>query len=431
MNDDSLQGVELEARILGVFRRKSNYYKYRRILQENFFQTVATRSIFGFIEETFSSGKTEVMKLTIPNLRLMAIRNIRNREQRIEIIKLLKVIRKFGTRDNEVMDTSIKDFVKRQLVKTAVLRSLEELEKPNPDFVEIHDTVGRALAVTTEGIKDYYGYFEDSMDRLEERNEHRIKTGIPTLDEAFGGGTTGGDLVVILAPPERGKTLLLVNLAAAALYQGLNVGYLTLELSERKIARRFDLRISGKPLSILKNNAFKLKKPLRDLRKNGCNLVIKDYSSSSPKIHDIRSFIINYQNRMKRNFDIMFVDYADLITSSKDHKQERFETREVYTNLRRVANEFKFPIITASQANRKSVGKKVVTMEDFAEDFSKAAIADAVVAICQSPEELEEELARLYIAKNRMTGKHSLFRVNYRPKIMYAGERRSLEIKPI
>lgn len=416
------QGIEIEARILAVFRRKQNYYKYAKVLQESFFQASATRYIFSFIDQFFSSGKTEVVKLTIPQLRLIALREIKNKEQKRDILSTLKLIREYPTQDDPIIEKTIKDFVKRQLAKTAILKSLEELEKPNPDFSDVRDTIAKALAVSTDDTKNHYTYFEDTLDRLSDDDEKsRTKTMIKKLDEALGGGPGGGDLVIFLAPPERGKTMMLTNIGVAALFQGKVVAYLSGELSDRKIARRFDLRIAGKPLETLKENPSILKEKMKEIRKAGGRLIIKDYSADSPKIEDIRSFIVNFQNRNKVNIDLLIYDYADLIAASGSHKQERFESREVYVNLRRLANEFNIPIVTASQANRKSIGKHVVSMEDFAEDFSKAMTADVVIAICQTPEELEEQLARLYVAKNRITGKHPIFRVNYKPKTMFVG----------
>jgi len=419
-------GVEQEARVLGIFRRRTNYYKYRKILQESFFQTAATRYLFQIIDEFFSSGKSSLAKLTTPKLRIIANQKIRNKEQLNETIRTIKTIRRFGTKDNEVVEASIKDFARRQLVKMAILKGLEDLDNPNADFLEIHDTIGKALNVNTDGVKNFYSYFEDTLDRINPDNQDlKIKTFSTKLDDALDGGTSGGELVVVLAPPERGKTLVLVNFATAAMQQGRTIAYLTLELAERKIARRFDLRISGRPIAIIRHDPIRIKNPLKILRRNGCDLVIKDYSSELPKVEDIKSFIINYQNKTRKNIDMLVVDYADLVAPSHIHKQERFGIKEVYTGLRRLANEFNIPVITASQANRRSMGKNVITMEDFAEDFQKAAIADVVLALCQSPEELEEELARIYIAKNRSTGKHLLFRVNFRPTIMYIGESRA------
>lgn len=419
------QGVELEARILTLLRRKSNYYKYRKLLQPQFFQQEVTRSIFTLIDEHFSSGKAEETKLTRVNLKVLAHQKIRNRDLKLEVLKLIRETRQFSTRDNAIIENATKDFVQRNLVKIAILKGLEALDKPITDFAEVNDHISQAMAISTEKDADYYQYFHDTLDRIDDDKLTRISTGIPTLDKILGGGLTQGSLTVFLAPPERGKTLALVNIATAALYRGLTVGYLTLELSERWVARRFDLRISGRSITLLRNDPTRIKNPLAALRKNGCSLVIKDYSADNPRIEDLRSFIINYQNRHKQNFDLLCVDYADLISPSRNYKQERFGIKEVYTNLRRLGLEFNFPIVTASQANRKSSNKLIVTMEDFAEDYAKAAISDVVIAICQTPEELESDMSRLYVCKNRLTGKHKVFRVEYKSKTMFMGEQRN------
>lgn len=416
------QNFELEARILAVIRRKSNYYKYRKIIQPYFFQLETNKQVFTLMDECYTEGKVEESRISISQLRMLAQQKIRNKDLRVEVINALKAMAEYKTRDNPVVEGVIKDFVKRQLVKTSVLKALEVLDKPEADFTEVGDYINQALQVSTDDDKSCSSYFENPEDRMrDDADEARISSCIPELDKAVDGGWGEGELIIILAPPERGKTLALVNLGVGALNQGKTVGYLTMELSERRIARRFDLRISGRPINVLREDPLRIKNPLRALRKTGCDLIIKDYSASSPKLEDVKSFIINYQNRAKKNFDMLIVDYADLIEPSHNFKQERFGIKEVYTNLRRIANEFKIPIITASQANRKAVGKLVVTMEDFAEDFQKAAVADVVIALCQTPEELEENLCRLYIAKNRSTGKHPILRTVMKTSTMYLG----------
>lgn len=417
------ENLEIEERVLAVIRRKTNYYKYRKILQPHFFQLESHKQVFTLIDECYTDGLVTDSKLQLYQLRVSAQQKIRHAELKEEVLKAIRSLKKYKTRDNPIMESAIKDFVKRQLVKTSVLKSLELLEKPGADFTEVGECINKALLISTEDDKNCYHYFDSLDERFSREDEQpRISTTIPDLDKYTDRGFGPGELIVVLAPPERGKTLCLVNFGVAGLAQGKTVGYITLELGERMIARRFDLRISGRPLNVLRDDPLRIKNPLRALRKTGCDLVIKDFSAIGPQINDIRSFIVNYQNRMRKNFDILIVDYADLINPTHIHKQERFGIKEVYTDLRRIANELQIPIITASQANRKSVDKKVITMEDFAEDFQKAAIADIVLALCQTPEELEEELCRIFIAKNRSTGKHPVLWMKMKPSTMYLGE---------
>lgn len=413
----------MELRILATLRRKVNYHKYRSILQDSFFQEEQTKQVFKIIDSYFSSEKSIARKLTVVSLKLLISKEIRNKELQHKCIELASSLRKYKTKDTEVIEEIIKDFSKRQLVKQGILAGLEELDLPNPDFSKIQDKIDKAILVGASTDKNFYNYFEDPEGRIiQEKEERRICTGIPILDKYLGGGFGYGELIVILAPPERGKTLSMVNFGTAALFQGMTVGYLTLEIAERKVARRFDLRITGRPIELLRKDPGRVKNPLSSLRKNGCDLIIKDYSSDRPKIEDIKSFIITYQAKMKKKFDLLCVDYADLICPSRPQKQERFGLKEVYADLRRLANYLHIPIITASQATRKSMDKNVIDMKDFAECIEKAAIADIILGLCQTPEELEDSLCRFYIAKNRETGIHKIVRLTMKTKLMFMGE---------
>jgi replicative DNA helicase len=159
------------------------------------------------------------------------------------------------------------------------------------------------------------------------------------------------------------------------------------------------------------------------LSAKGGDLEIKDYSAESPRIEDIKSYIISYQNRKKCNLDLLIVDYADLITPTKHYKNERTGLKEVYTNLRRLGNEFKIPVITGSQANKKTLSKKNMGMDDADESFiGKMGVADIVLGLCQTPEELEDELCRLLLLKNRSTGIHKTIHLTMKPSLYYLGE---------
>jgi replicative DNA helicase len=417
------QEMEIEHRILAFLRRKTNYYKYKPLLQEGFFQVEPTRQVFTLIDEYFKSNKESDSKLTISNLKLLVFQKIRNLELKNECVALVRSLRNYKTRDNEVVEEIIRDFARRQIVRKAILTGLEELDKPIPNFSLVYEHVEKAMMISTKGEKEFYSYFSDPDNRMEEdKTEDVIASTIEKLDQAMDGGWRKGELVIVLAPPERGKTLSLVNFGVAALYQGKRVGYITLEISERKIARRFDLRISGRPIELLRNDPGRIKNPLAALHKTGCDLVIKDYSAEDPHVEDIKSFIINYQNKTKKKFDLIIIDYIDLISPTRAHKTERFGIKEVYTNIRRMANELQVPILSASQANRKSVDKQVVTMEDFSEDFQKAAIADVILALCQTKDEFLENMCRVYVAKNRSTGRHPIIRLTMRTKTMFLGE---------
>jgi replicative DNA helicase len=60
-----------------------------------------------------------------------------------------------------------------------------------------------------------------------------------------------------------------------------------------------------------------------------------------------------------------------------------------------------FALLTATQTNREGAKKAVATMTDVAEDFNKIRIADIVISINKTPEEVISKQARLFFAASR------------------------------
>lgn len=413
---------QIEIRILSVVRRKVNYYKYSPILQASFFSGESTRQIYLIIDSFFT--KYDKKKLTTGNMKILILRGIKDKEIQKECLQLVRKIRKCNSYDNKIIEETIKDFAKRQLVKTAILEALSILEQPNPDFSTIQEYIDRAVNISCETEHSYYDYFKEPAGRIiEEANEKRISTGIPKLDEIMDGGMSPGELCVFIGPPGRGKTLALINMGVGALFQGQSVLHITLEISARRVARRYDLRITRKPFEVLKADPEKVTTRLLKLKKKrGCDLTLKDLSMDRPTVADIRAIILNLQRIRKRSFDTVIVDYGDLVKPTIKYKDSRVGIEEVYEDLRRLAVEFKIPLYTASQSTRKSLNKYIVGMEDVAEAFGKVKVADVVPTLCQTPEEEEENLIRIFMAKSRKRKGHPIIRLEMDPDKMYLGE---------
>lgn len=412
---------EIESRILAIIRVKENWYKYHGVLQLPFFGSEATRQLFTITQEFFK--KYDSPKLTTGSMRAILAQAIKDAELRDSCMAIVRKIRKLPYQDSKFIEEIVKDFAKKQLVKIAITEGITLLESADPDFSTLKEYIDRAMNLSTEGDNDAYAYFSDPDTRVQsEKHEKKVSTGIPRLDETLRGGMSPGELLVFLGPPGRGKTLALINMGVGALRQGLFVFHATLEISDRKVARRYDSRISRTDFETIVKNPGSLKPHLEKLKKNGAELFIRDYSMDSPKVADIYGAILKHEQRSGRKIDVLIVDYGDLLNSAKTYRDPRFGMEETYTDLRRLGVKLGIPVYTASQTTRKSLSMFQVGMEEVAESFGKVKVADVILGICQTPEEEEENLVRLFVAKSRKAQGHPSIRLSMEPNKMYLGE---------
>ena len=252
-------------------------------------------------------------------------------------------------------------------------------------------------------------FFADTDGRVK-RRKHISKIGIPTgigaIDEKMRQkGLPRKQLGVIIAPPGRGKTAMLVFIAGSAVLCGYKVVYISLELDEDVIAERFDARFSGIILNKLEKKPKTLKKRLRAVVADqpGAGLRIKEFPAMSLTIGGLRSYLSRLES-VAFYPDLVLIDYLD--NMNFDEFGGRGDTEytplgRLYTATRGLASERNIPIWTASQSNRLSIDKKVIGIEDLADSFKKAAVSDVMIAIAQGKKEMGRRMARLCMAKNR------------------------------
>lgn len=251
--------------------------------------------------------------------------------------------------------------------------------------------------------------------------------GIPPLD-AIGFGPAPGQLLVILAPANRGKSFLCLHIAKMCAMQRLKVLYISLEMSEEKISQRFFqslfsitkrqsevvyTRFEQDELSRL--NGFRIESLTRpSLQDEGIEVAlakkmqhfdgrlkvyIKRFPTNALSIRGLEAYLDSMERFHNYVPDVLIVDYADLL--AVDAANLRISTGYTYKELRRIAVERNIAVVSPSQSNRLGEDAKVLSLKYLAEDYSKAATADDIIAYCQSNVELRLGLARLFIAKAR------------------------------
>ena len=190
----------------------------------------------------------------------------------------------------------------------------------------------------------------------------------------------------------------LVALGANAMRLGKNVVHYTFELNEHVVGLRYDSNLCGLPSNDVQDNKELVLETYKN--KNLGRLIIKEYPTGSATVMTVRNHIEKLQLKGVKP-DVVIIDYADIMKSSKSYDSLRHELKLVYEELRNLAMELEVPIWTASQANRDSAQSDVVGLENMSEAYGKAMVADVVVSLSRKASEKSSGVGRLFIAKNR------------------------------
>jgi len=308
-------------------------------------------------------------------------------------------------------------YLKRLMHREAAKKYIDLIESNREE--EIYKEF---IKIKSFGIKEEPDLFYFDVNREDVyKEEQRIPTLIPELDQIIG-GIGRKELFIILSSPKSGKSIFLMNLGVAAVLTGYKVIYYTFEMSAKKVIRRFDSRFSGITHSSLPISQPTLQSKLEELKKKFKeSLVIKEYPTYGCSVSMIEENLDSLASKYDFKPDMIITDYADIMRPEEKSDIRRFDLEEIYGGLRRIAGERNMAVVTASQGNRASLSKKVVTIADLSECYAKAFIADIIISMCQTLEEEEKEELRLYIAASRDTPKGALIpiKTNY-SKMIFA-----------
>ena len=236
---------------------------------------------------------------------------------------------------------------------------------------------------------DYFGNSDHRYEFYHRREEH-IPFDLDFFNKLTKGGLVRKTLNIALAGTGVGKSLFMCHCASNNLVNGRNVLYITMEMSEEKIAERIDanlLNVTVDELAILPKDVYD-KKLSRVKEKTVGKLVIKEYPTASAGSANFRHLL--NELRIKRNFipDIIYIDYLNICCSSRIRGGANVNSytyvKAIAEELRGLAVEFNVPVVSATQTTRSGYGNSDVELTDTSESFGLPATADLMFALISS-----------------------------------------------
>ena len=264
-----------------------------------------------------------------------------------------------------------------QDLETTVNKLQQGLNKVN--LLENTEVVEGDLALSLDSFYDKYKRIQQGEISV------GLSTGFSTFDKSTG-GLKAGELDIVIAGSNEGKSVFLINVAKHLYLQGKNILYFSIELPKEQIIRRFislaaNINIDRFRDGILTPdentrfintmNAFKQRQNIFYIVDNPTCTA----DSIAAKYEEISA---------KHKIDLIIIDYLGIMRPKKSTGQKWEELGNIALDVRHIARTFKIPVLTAMQVKSEAVKNSknpVYNMTDIANSFMVIHHADTVLAL--------------------------------------------------
>lgn len=293
-------------------------------------------------------------------------------------------------------------FSRHKALEAAILKSADLLEKG--EYGPVEDLIKKAVQI---GLQKDLGtdYWSDPRSRLEAIKDKngQVSTGWASVDKKLFGGFNRGELNIFAGGSGAGKSLFLANLGVNWVLEGMNVLYLTFELSENLVSMRIDSMVTGIHTRDIFKSIDDVEMKVKMISKKAGAFQVK-YMPTGKNANDLRSYIKEFEIKKGKKVDVILVDYLDLMMPiAKKISAENLFVKDKYVSeeLRDLAMESNCVFVTASQLNRSSVEEIEFDHSHISGGLSKIQTADNVIGIFTSRAMKERGRYQIQLMKTR------------------------------
>lgn len=293
-------------------------------------------------------------------------------------------------------------FARHKALERAILESADLLEKGDYGPVEAKIKAAVQISLAKDMGTDYFLDPRSRLLKLKDNNG-QVSTGWQGIDQKLYGGFNRGELNIFAGGSGAGKSLFLQNLAVNFASVGLNVLYVTLELSEELTSMRIDSMLTGITTREVFKQIDEVELKVKVASKKYGNIQVK-YMPSGKNVNDMRAYIKEYSIRKGYVPDVILIDYLDLlmpVTVKVSAENLFIKDKYVSEELRNFGMEIKAVLVTASQLNRAAVEEVEFDHSHISGGLSKIQTADNVIGIFTSRAMRERGRYQIQFMKTR------------------------------
>lgn len=338
-------------------------------------------------------------------------------DMKVDVIAKMREVAKLTVRSRPWLLDKIGEFAKQQEIVNALIEAASAVGKmTDPErFEKIERRMTAAFRVgSAEAEEDDYDFFKRIGERTAERllvaaggrPKTGITTGIRELDELLNPHAGWGrkELSLLMGGAKSTKSFSLTSFAGAAVLAGKNVLLVTLENSKEIQSNRLDAFFSAVGMSDHLRMPHTVEGNINAVAAAvGTGILrIREYPTGTFRPKDLDRLIDEYKVKGIK-FDLVVIDYLDIMAPDRAYDQERDASKEIFTRVRGIAGRENLALLSATQTNREGNKAATATGTHVSEDFNRVRIADLVISVNRTEDEKKAHKARYYIALARNT----------------------------
>ena len=367
--------------------------KLINVMKPDFFTVPFYSNAFKYIKEFYNNYEKT------PNfdelVKVFELKNEQIEEDKMLSIKDVRV----SVYTNEFLYKYIKSFLMVKVLNSQINKVAIKLktEKPDPDNIakvidyvrsELSDKIDVEITNSGNGLDIY-----NCEDHIQHGRDTK-STGDEYLDTVLGGGYEPKTFIVFQGRAKIGKSMVMSNLAARAALLGNNVGIYTVELGADKYIKRIGSNLFNVPQYDYKNfnskeNLGVLKDAVRKFKEEhpgAGEINIREAPTGAATVLDIENHFIRVERKMSKKFDVIFVDYLNLLKSSADSNANMYSSiKKICEDLRKIAQRNMWCIVSATQIKTSAFSSDDLGLDSTAESSGLIATVDTLFGLMGQP----------------------------------------------
>lgn len=410
-------GVDFQYRLISAFFENPNFFKdMYPIIDQNMFTETYLKAIVGVMKEYYAKYDTTASY----DILSIKLREKAYTEDDIQCYdEVVDKLKKTSTEGIEEIEELAEKFFKQQ----NWVRVANEIKRIAGDgdvskYDDCQRLMEEAMAVGRR-TEEAYSPLDNIDDDLSKDSVVTVPTGVGKLDDCLGGGLDKGKIGLIMGGTSFGKTSMTTGFAAyeasykceANNYQGFKVLQIVFEDSNRDINRKYFSRLTQVETRKI-NESDETTEYVRDTLKNHPdfeliknNVRVMQLDTGEYTATDIRGVV---KKKINEGFkpDVLIIDYFECIEPEKGTTKLAKWDQETKTmrKFEKFAKELDVALWLPTQGNRGSLSSDLVTMDQGSGSIGKQQIAQVVISIARSVEDIKNQKATIAVLKNRSGG---------------------------